>query len=368
MPDLFESNSIGSLRLSNRFVRSATWAGMASDDGACTPKLMELKSSLARGGVGLIITGHAYVRPDGQAGPWQLGVHKDDLIPGLRNMTDLVHREGGKIVMQMSHAGFFSHPKLTGKTPLAPSIVEGFAKSPRNELTLEDIQGIVDAFGKAALRAKQAGFDGIQLHAAHGYLLSQFLSPAFNKRTDSYGGSIENRARALMEVLETVRKAVGKDYPVLVKINSQDYLDGGLGLEDSVQVGIMLADAGIDAIELSGGTMASGDRNPNFKKVLSEEQEAYFRDAAKAFKMKIDVPIILVGGIRSYHLAEKIRTDGLADYISLCRPLIREPGLVNRWKAGDLHKAACISDNGCMGAAMSGEGLYCVVEKKAEKA
>ena len=224
MPDLFDPTSIGSMRLSNRFVRSATWAGMASDDGACTPKLMELKSSLARGGVGLIITGHAYVRPDGQAGPWQLGVFKDDLIPGLRNMTGTVHREGGKIVMQMSHAGFFSHPKLTGKTPLAPSVVEGFAKSPRKELTLEDIREIVEAFGKAALRAKQAGFDGIQLHAAHGYLLSQFLSPAFNKRTDSYGGSIENRARALMEVLETVRKAVGKDYPVLVKMNSQDYI------------------------------------------------------------------------------------------------------------------------------------------------
>ncbi|MBI4776222.1 MAG: NADH:flavin oxidoreductase [Deltaproteobacteria bacterium] len=368
MRGLFESGSIGSLRLSNRFVRSATWSGMASDDGACTSKLTGLKSSLARGGVGLIITGHAYVRPDGQAGPWQLGVYKDDLIPGLRTMTDTVHREGGKILMQMSHAGFFSHPKLTGKTPLAPSIVEGFAKSPRNELTLEDIQGIVDAFGKAALRAKQAGFDGIQLHAAHGYLLSQFLSPAFNKRTDSYGGSIDNRARALMEVLETVRKAVGEDYPVLVKMNSQDYLDGGLSLEDSVQVGQMLAGAGIDAIELSGGTIASGDRNPNFNKVLSEEQEAFFRDAAGAFKKEIDVPLILVGGIRSYHLAEKILAEGLADYISLCRPLIREPGLVNRWKAGDLRKATCISDNSCLGAAMSGEGLYCVVERKAEKA
>ena len=170
-----------------------------------------------------------------------------------------------------------------------------------------------------------------------------------------------------MEVLETVRKAVGRDYPVLVKMNSQDYLDGGLSLEESVQVGMMLAHAGIDAIELSGGTMASGDRNPNFGKIGSEEQEAYFRDAAKAFKKEIDVPLVLVGGIRSYHVAENILAEGLADYISMCRPLIREPGLVNRWKAGDFRKAACVSDNSCMGAALSGEGLYCVVEKKAGK-
>jgi 2,4-dienoyl-CoA reductase-like NADH-dependent reductase (Old Yellow Enzyme family) len=168
-------------------------------------------------------------------------------------MTGAVHADGGLIVLQLAHAGVFANAKLTGQTPLAVSQVTGIAKSSRRKMSNSDIKEIAKAFAQAAIRAKSAGFDGVQIHSAHGYLLSQFLSPMFNHRKDEYGGNIQNRARALMTVLKNIRKAVGDDYPILVKMNCQDFVENGLGLEDAVQVGHMLAENGIDAVELSGG-------------------------------------------------------------------------------------------------------------------
>jgi 2,4-dienoyl-CoA reductase-like NADH-dependent reductase (Old Yellow Enzyme family) len=153
---MFEATEINGMKLANRFVRSATWEGMAGDDGACSPKLVGLMSELAKGDVGLIITSHAYVRQDGQAGPWQLGIYNDPLIQGLREMTQAVHDHGGSVVLQAAHAGFFANGKLTGQTPLAPSHVEGVSKSPRKEMTVDDIQEIVGAFGEAASRASKS--------------------------------------------------------------------------------------------------------------------------------------------------------------------------------------------------------------------
>ena len=367
MSKLFERSDINGMELSNRFMRSATWEGMAADDGACTPKLMKLMADLAEGGVGLIISSHAYIREDGQAGPWQIGVYKEELIDGLRDMTEAVKEHGCRSVLQISHAGFFANPKLIGQTPLAISAVEGFSKSPRKVVSEEEIGNIVGAFGQAARRAKEAGFDGVQIHAAHGYLLSQSLSPAFNKREDNYGGNLENRARFLMETLREVRSVVGPDFPVLVKMNSEDCLEGGLVLEDSVQFGAMLEEGGLDAIELSGGTFLSGKLSPSRSSIVSEEKEAYFREAAKLFKEKINISLILVGGNRSFKMAELLINEGYADYISMSRPFIREPDLIKRWASGDYRPAACLSDNKCFGPAMSGQGIYCVVEKQ-EKA
>ena len=364
MSKLFETSEIKGMKLANRFVRSATWEGMAADDGACSPRLIDLMTGLAKGGVGLIISSHAYVSPEGQAGPWQLGVYDDKLIPGLEDMTTAVHENGGKIVMQLAHAGYFANPKLTGQTPMAPSNAEGFAKGPRQEMTADDIQGVVKAYGAAARRAQTAGFDGVQIHSAHGYLLSQFLSPAFNQRRDEYGGDIGNRARALVAVLREVRQAVGKEYPVLVKMNCQDFIENGLQPEDSLQAGKMLVENGIDAIELSGGMLISPKLSPSRMGIKSEDKEAYFQNEARSFKETLNVPLILVGGNRSFQVAERLVDGGVADYISICRPLIREPGLINRWKSGDLSKSACLSDNMCFGPAMKGEGIYCLTEEK----
>ncbi len=364
MNELFESSEINKMKLGNRFIRSATMEGMASDDGSCTLKLINLMTELARGGVGLIISGQTYIRPDGKARPWQLGVHIDELIPKLHELTDAVHENKCKIALQLSHAGIFSNFELTGQTPIAPSCVEGIAKRPCKVMTAEDIQAVVEAFAAAAQRAKAAGFDGVQIHGAHGYLLSQFISPKFNLRGDQYGGSIENRARMPIEVLRAIRGAVGSDFPILIKMNSKEFTDEGLMPEEFVQVGRILTDEGIDAIEVSGGLPINPKTMPSQLGINNEVKEAYFQEEAKMLKIQTNVPIILVGGIRSFHVAERLVAEGVADYISMSRPLIREPHLINRWKAGDLTKSTCVSDNMCFQPASEGKGVYCVTEKR----
>ncbi len=364
MSKLFEFSTINGMQLANRFVRSATWEGMAGDDGSVTPALMACMDKLAEGQVGLILSSHTYISPEGQAGPKQLGIYKDDLIDGLKQMTDAVHRHGGKIVVQLAHSGCMANPKITGLTAVGPSSVEGISPSVCKEMSADDIENLIEAFGRAAKRAKEAGFDGVQLHAAHGYLLSQFLSPSFNKRTDAYGGSVEHRYQVVRKVLKKIRSIVGESFPLLIKLNSQDFLEGGLTLEDSLLIGSMLAKDGIDAIELSGGTLRSGKNSPSRMGISRKDKEAYFSEAARAFKKTIEVPLILVGGVRSFSVAESIIDQGWADYISMSRPFIREPGLIKRWKSGDRRKAFCLSDNLCFGPAMAGEGIYCVVDRK----
>ena len=361
MNKMYEQTAINGMILANRFVRSATWEGMAANDGAVTPKLIETMANLARGGVGLIITSHTYVQPEGQAGPMQLGIYKDEFIPGLQEMTRAVHDCGGKIVMQLAHAGRFAPGKLTGLTPLVVSEVPG---KPYHEITEEDIEALAAAFAAGASRAKAAGFDGVQLHSGHGYLLSQFLSPVFNRRQDEYGGDIQNRARVHIKVYKAIREAVGETYPILIKLNCSDFADNGLTLHDSLQVGRMLADLGLDAIELTGGLLTSSNLSPSRFGIKVEEDEAYFSEEARQFKSAIGIPLILVGGMRSFQVAERLVEAGVADYISMSRPLIREPNLVNRWKSGDYSRAECVSCNGCFKAAISGNGVYCEVKTK----
>jgi 2,4-dienoyl-CoA reductase-like NADH-dependent reductase (Old Yellow Enzyme family) len=362
MSKLFEPNKINGMPLSNRFVRSATWEGMASAEGACTPELTAAYTELAKGGVGLIITGHTYVRPDGKGTPRQLGLYNDNLIEPLHKMTRAIHDFDSRIAVELSHAGILADEKLTGQAPLFLSRVDGFGQSGGRQMTADDIQEIIAAFAQAARRAKDSGFDAVQIHAAHGFLMNQFLSPAFNKRDDGYGGAIENRARAIMETLREIRTAVGSQFPVLIKLNSQDFVDEGLSLEDSLRAALMLQEEGIDAIELSGGTVVTGDHCR--KDIDTEDKEAYFQTAAKAFKEKLQVPLILVGGIRSFQLCQRLVDEGYCDYVAMSRPFIREPGLVNRWAAGDLQKSFCLSDNRCREPLAAGKGIYCVIDKK----
>ncbi|MBU0516245.1 MAG: NADH:flavin oxidoreductase [Proteobacteria bacterium] len=361
---MFETVGIGPLKLSNRFVRSATWEGMATDEGAVTDGLIDLMVALAAGGVGLIITGHAYVSTEGQAGRRQLGVSDDRLIPGLGDMTRAVHGAGGRICLQLAHAGLQAPEQLTGQPPVGPSDDPPPAGAPGRALSAAEIKDLAVAFGRAAGRAKEAGFDAVQIHAAHAYLLSQFLSPAFNKRTDEYGGPIENRVRAAREVYGEVRRVVGDDFPVLIKMNSSDFLEGGLTVEDAVAAAQLLVQDGLDAVELSGGTAASGKYLPVRPGKVKPGEEGYYRDAGRALKGVVDAPVILVGGIRSLEGAEGLVNDGAADLIALCRPLIREPDLINRWQSGDRAVAACLSDNQCFGPVVSGKGLYCVTKEK----
>jgi 2,4-dienoyl-CoA reductase-like NADH-dependent reductase (Old Yellow Enzyme family) len=233
MKELFESTVLNGMTLSNRFVRSATREGLASPEGYGTEDLAKLWVELARGKVGLIITGHAYVSPEGIAVSRQLGLYSDELTRSLAEMFHKVHDAGGRIAVQISHGGCYAL-KLPNVLRLGPSTIENKGEIQCKEMTQVDIRKLVTQFAEAAGRAKTAGSDAVQIHAGHGYLLNEFLSPFYNRRIDAYGGAVENRARFLLEVVQAVRREVGDRFPVLVKLNSQDYLEGGFTTEDSM--------------------------------------------------------------------------------------------------------------------------------------
>ncbi|MDD2468965.1 MAG: NADH:flavin oxidoreductase, partial [Desulfobulbus sp.] len=300
MSKLFEESSINQMSIKNRFVRAATWEGLATKEGAVTAELMEMMVSLAKGGVGLIISSHSYVSPEGQGTPWQLGIYDDKLIPKLRELTSAVHENGGKIIMQLAHAGLYAEVSLTDQPALGVSDAVNFSQENKKIVTSEDIHRIVIAYSQAARRAQEAGFDGIEIHSGHGYFLSQFLSPAYNRRQDEYGGSIENRARIHLLIYHAIRAVVGKDYPVLIKMNCTDVTENGLTIDDSLQAAKLFADVGFDAIEVSGGIIRSGKLSPSRPGITTEAEEAYFKEYARRFKSEIKTPLILVGGLRSF--------------------------------------------------------------------
>jgi 2,4-dienoyl-CoA reductase-like NADH-dependent reductase (Old Yellow Enzyme family) len=360
MSELFQGARIADIDVRNRFVRSATWDGMADDNGAVTERMIDLYRSLAQGGVGLILTGYAFITLKGKAGPGMLGADDDELVPGLRDLAAVSHENGAKIVLQIAHGGSQTIAK-TGMTPEAPSAVEDrMTRKVPVEMTHDDIERVVQEFAEAARRAKEAGFDGVQLHGAHGYLISQFLSPYCNVRSDDYGGSIENRARMLFETYKAIRERVGGDYPVMIKINVSDFDAVGLTDEDSLWVCQKMSEMGVDAIELSGGVPAAGELSAARFAISSPDKEAYFSDYAKRFKPHLDCPVMLVGGLRSIGVMEEIYRDGSAEFFSLCRPFISEPDLINRWESGDTEPARCISCNKCLTTAFMGKSLRCV--------
>jgi 2,4-dienoyl-CoA reductase-like NADH-dependent reductase (Old Yellow Enzyme family) len=366
MAELFESVSINGMKLANRFVRSATWEGLADREGSVTPKLTKMMVDLARNEVGLIISSYAFVSPEGQSSPGQLAIHDDRFVAGLWAMVEAVHKAGGKIALQIVHGGRFADFALTGLQPIGPSAVTKDGQTTCRAMNKEDIANIVSAFTQAAVRARQAGFDAIQLHAAHGFLLSQFLSPALNQRTDEYGGTLENRARFLLEVVRSIRKAAGLGYPLLIKLNSEDFLESGLTRDEAVQVAAMLEVASVDAIEFSGGTVASPEKFMPVRtgKPNTPQDEVFYREAAMLYQARVGIPLMLVGGIRSYETATDLIRRGVADYISLGRPLICEPGLVKRWHNGDRRESECGSCNSCFAPASDGRGVYCVAMEK----
>jgi len=229
--------------------------------------------------------------------------------------------------------------------------------------TDEEIRAIIRAFGDAALRAKEAGFDAVQLHGAHSSLLSQFLSPHTNRRTDSWGGSLENRIHIHREMYGDIRTKVGEDYPVMIKLGVEDGGPGGLKFNEGKIVACYLSELGFDALEISQGLMGKlWEETPMRTRINSIEKEAYFRDWCREVTGAIDTPTMLVGGLRTFELMEEIVRNHEADFISLCRPLIREPGLINDWKRGDTHRATCVSCNKCALALGEGKPLDCYLE------
>jgi 2,4-dienoyl-CoA reductase-like NADH-dependent reductase (Old Yellow Enzyme family) len=358
MSVLFEPVTIGGLHLKNRFVRSATNDYLGRPDGAISAQQMELYRDLAAGGVGLIITGHAYVQhPLGRASVNQNAIYDDRFIEGYRGLVDVVHTAGAALILQISHAGRQTPQDWPDdQTPVAPSAVrEGQTGRTPRALTDEEIWSLIEAYVAAMVRAKVAGCDGVQLHIAHGYLLSAFLSPYTNRRTDAWGGSVENRCRILREIVTRGRRAVGQAYPVLVKINTTDGFagEGYLTPADVATAVRSLVDWGVNAVEVSGGHREARSVMSR-PAVMAPEQEAYFAEAARALKSAVEAPIILVGGLRSLSVMEHVVASGAADLVALSRPLICEPNLVNRFRAGQA-KAVCSSCNACFNPA----GLRC---------
>ena len=356
---LFSPVSIGNLQLRNRLVRSATAERLATEPiGRATPALAASYRELARGGVGMIISGHAYVSAEGKAHPEMLSAHCDEMIPGLQTLAEAVHAEGGHLALQINHAGRGCDESVP--EPIAPSAVATPSGRPPREMTASEIVATVEAFGQAARRAKTAGMDAVQLHAAHGYLISQFLSPHINHRTDAWGGTFEGRIRFLAAVCEETRGQIGANYPLFIKLGMMDNLDqvpDGLTPEEGTRIVRMLADLGLDAVEISGGYGGEGDFVSRLA-VGSKAPEAYYRPLAIRAKAATHLPVILVGGLRSRAVMDEILTSGDAELLALCRPLIREPDLPNRLRSGEATVAACTSGGRCWPKGM-GQGIAC---------
>ena len=344
---LFTPLRIGPVTVQNRFVRSATHDFMAQEDGSITERNIALFRQLAQGEVGLIITGHAYVNPAGKAGPRQIGVHEDRMIAGLSRIPWAVHDFPTRIFLQIAHSGRQTKEKICGCTPLAPSAVyEPVFKVMPRAMTAEEVRTTVDEFVQAGRRAKEAGFDGVQLHVAHGYLLSSFLSPYTNRRDDAYGGSLFNRSRIVREILRGLKGLPGPDFPVIAKLNSSDFIPQGLSVEESIEAARLLEADGLDGVEVSGG-MSEAGKGSSWQGLRRQEEEGYFVEPAARFKAALKIPVFGLGGLRSFAVMEKAVESGKVDLISLSRPLIREPDLIRRFRLGEVDKSECISCNKC---------------------
>ena len=342
MKTLFDTTTLRHLTLKNRIWRSATWLALADAEGNVTDEIVRTYEELAKGGAAMIVTGlTSILRNDAEIGGGAK-FYDDRFIAGHKRLTDAIHKHGALVMMQTA-------------------IVDG----PVNELTTEQVQGIVRLFGDAARRADEAGYDGVQIHAAHFFYLSKFISPLLNHRTDRYGGDQRGRTRILYEILKDMREKTSPDFLITMKINSTDEYPGGLTVQDFLVSCKLMADAGIDAIEVSGnGTSHTG--------IKAGQNEGYFRAAAMSLAALVDVPVVLVGGFRSIEKinqylnapTNEARAEGkLActmpckeeeadrqtkiEYVSLSRPLVREPNLIQRWQEGDTRPSLCVSCNTC---------------------
>ncbi|MDK2938493.1 MAG: hypothetical protein PWQ51_657 [Methanolobus sp.] len=348
---LFEPIMLGNMEVPNRFVRSATHEWMAESDGTPTNRIGDMYEELARGEVGLIITGYAYVNPNGKSDNLQQGIYDDKFIEPYRKIVSRVHEYESKIVVQIVHGG--RQTMMTADNPviLAPSAVTNKRNGTTpEEMTEEEVLQTIEDFANAARRAKEAGFDGVQLHAAHGFLLSNFISPYTNRRKDRWGGSTEKRTQVILDIIDRIHEMIGDEFPILVKLNATDGFPEGtknvLDAPECVEIAKILASNGVCAIEVSGGIVEAGQQMFRTK-INTADAEAYYRGYSKMIKEAVDVPVMVVGGIRSKYVIEQLLTDGYADMVSLCRPLICEPDLVSKFKNGDIEVAKCVSCNLC---------------------
>lgn len=358
---IFSEADIAGLRIKNRLVRSAIYEAAMTQNGMVTDKMLKLYTDLAEGGAGLIITGHMAVAANGKANPKQTCVYDDKFINEIKQIADVVHQAGNgcKIIAQVSHAGRqVMHDNHDGD-PVAPSAIPSpVLKKSSRALSVEEIRNIIKAFSEAIARVHKAGFDGVQIHAAHGWLISSFLSPYTNRRTDDYGGSVTKRVKILRDIVSSARQKVGR-FPIMAKINCEDHVAGGIGRDSFKEFVCEIEKIGLDAVEVSGGMwdcLARSKEELGFMPVPIPEartrisdpgKQSYFLDYVR--KLNLSIPVILVGGNRNIDSMERILSEGDVSFFSMSRPLIKEPDLPTRWLEGrEKETAECVSCNSCL--------------------
>jgi 2,4-dienoyl-CoA reductase-like NADH-dependent reductase (Old Yellow Enzyme family) len=379
---VFEPTRLAGIPVKNRIIRSATHEGMADELGCPTQQLKDLYVRLAKGGVGAIITGYAGIQQNGKCPLYRmLMIDHDRVIPAYREVTDAVHALQTPIILQIAHTGRQTRSRITGLPTVAPSGIRDkfYSEDVPETLTEREIEEIIDNFAKAVERARQAGFDGVQLHGAHGYLLAEFLSPYSNRRKDRWGGTTENRYRIIGEIYHRAKALVG-DYPMLIKLNAYDGRKGGMRVEEAVGIARLLEQSGCAAIEVSCGTAEDGFHSSRGEKIPIDAVLRYtFKykslpgwaktvmrpfagllsrpvrpianynvEAARAIKTSANIPVIVVGGIASLSDIVDITESGKADFVSMCRPFVIEPNIVKKFQQGAAEYSRCIRCNYCM--------------------
>lgn len=372
---LFSPGRIAHLTIKNRLIRAATYEGAMTEEGRVTPEILKLYSDLANGGVGAIITGHMTVGREGKGHARQTCIYDDSYIAEIAKIADIVHASGSgcKIFAQLSYAGRqVFHDNEIAKCVGPSEIPSPILKKKARALSIDEIKKIITSYSDAIVRAKKAGFDGAQLHGAHGYLLSSFLSPYTNRRHDQYGGSIEKRLTILKEIIAKARESVD-DFPIIIKINSSDHVEGGIDLDTFPEMAKKVEALGFDAIEVSGGMwdcLVRSEQELGFfplpipesrTRINSLEKQSYYAQAAE--ELNLDIPVIVVGGHRNIESLEEIIGRGNIDFLSLSRPLISEPDLPNRWLEGrGSEKTDCVSCNSCL-LEVKSKPLKCILKQ-----
>ena len=355
MSNLFKPLQINSMSIKNRFIRSATVDNLG-ENMEVTEAQLNFYRELSRGEVGLIVSSGLFPSLDGWAAPGQLGIHTDEMIPSLKKITDTVHAHDGKIVAQLMHAGWFGNPDLCGYQTVGPSDATNPVNNQKvRELSSDEVEEKVDEFVRAGARAAEAGFDGVQIHAAHGWLVSAFLSPVTNRRSDKWGGTALKRANFVIKITEGLRKATGEDYPVLIKLGIKDYHPSGKSTAEGINSAKMFIDAGMDAIEVSEGV----EEIP-FNHIRPGAINPYYADECKRAKESLPRPLILVGGMRDLSEMEKVVDDGVAEAISMCRPFIMDQHIVRKFREGSSDRSLCTSCNKCL-KTMQERNLHCTL-------
>ena len=320
---LFSPIKINTLELKNRIVMPPMCTAFATIRGEATDRLIAYYAQRAKGGVGLINIEFTSVSPSGKVFEHMTGLYDDNMIPGFKKLTDAVHENGAKVGVQIAHAGRRTHSSVIGEIPVAPSPIPRLNGEVPRELSISEIQALVEDFVKAGLRAKKAGFDVIMIHLAHGYLLHEFLSPLSNRRQDQYGGDIDGRARLPIEILRALRESLGSDYPITCRLCGDEYLPNGFDLEQSTYVAKKLEENGVDAIDISAGT----HETDYIMSAPAQMSPGFLTHLATGMKSAVKIPVGIVGRINDPAVAEKILSENTADFVSMGRALIADPEL-----------------------------------------